>query len=86
MNLFHLVNKRGEKQSRVSMPMSPARSVGKSSFRRSKSSMSPDLCDTSDLSTDTDDFSREEQLSVDAKLNRAKRRREKASKKTRDSS
>lgn len=63
MNLFNLVNTDAGKRTKSSMPSSPARSVGKS-VMRNKASMSPDLCDTSDVSTDTDDFSREEQLSV----------------------
>ena len=64
MNLFNLVRTDDGKQTMV--PASPARSVGKS-WTRSKSSLSPDLCDTSDLSTDTDDISRDEQLSVSTK-------------------
>lgn len=63
MNLFNLVRTDDGKQTRA--PTSPARSIGKS-WTRSKSSLSPDLCDTSDLSTDTDDVSRDEQLSVSA--------------------
>lgn len=75
MNLFHLVDKDGKKRLE---PRSPLR-YKKKEIKRNRKSFAPDFCDTSDLSTDTDEFS--EELSVEAKLRRAKGRREEASKK-----
>jgi hypothetical protein len=76
MNVFHLVEREGKNRLE---PVSPSRSK-KKYIKRNKTLNDSDLCDTSDLSSDTDDVSREEDLSVEAKLERAKNRREKASK------
>jgi hypothetical protein len=58
MNLFHLVDKDGKKRLE---PRSPLR-YKKKEIKRNRKSFAPDFCDTSDLSTDTDEFS--EELSV----------------------
>lgn len=60
MDLFHLVK---TDEAAALSPRSPPRKKDEIKKKRDKSFV-PDLCETSDLSTDSDNGSREEDLSV----------------------